>query len=534
MNNITINNINKIDKSIKTLIIPFIYKKKNTGLGKYIEQFINLDNSDKINKNYINEIEKQLSNKETNFTIFMNIGDKQFRLFFLNIILEDEEYNLLLKSYDIVEKDKNIGEIIDIIRIKGSNLYNEVVYNSVSEFNIGMISQFNKNVNRILNNGLLEGMLLTSYKYEKYKTEKSEDVKIKKIINVYPNLNNNEIKEMDFFVKRMLKQIETIFLARNMINEPANVLSSTKFVSTIVNYAKLHNAPVHIEVIGRDTLKKMGMNLLVSVGEGSKPEYQSKLMLIHYNPNKGINKVKNPKWVLIGKGVTFDTGGISLKFGEDTHTMKSDMAGGAVVASFVIGHSLTNGEDSILCMIPLAENNINNNPTRPGDVITAYNGKTVEIVDTDAEGRLLLADCLSYASEKYPKSKIIDLATLTGDQEYFSCKQFSNIFTRDKALEEYIVDAGNYIQEKLVAIPYMKQFKSYLESDTADLKNISLSSDCSSGMITSYMFLEQFVDENVSYCHLDIAAKSFNDVSEYSSTSGASGVGVRLLYEIIN
>jgi leucyl aminopeptidase len=183
-------------------------------------------------------------------------------------------------------------------------------------------------------------------------------------------------------------------------------------------------------------------------------------------------------------------------------------------------------------MVPLAENNISNNPTRPGDIITAYNGKTVEIIDTDAEGRLLLADCLAYANNKYPNAKIIDFATLTGDQHYFSCKMFSNVFTRHKELEEHIIDSGNYIQEQIVALPYIEKFKKFIESESADLRNVSVP-DCGSGMITSAVFLGQFIDENVEWAHIDMAGPAWKNESEYMP-GDASAIGVRLLYEIID
>lgn len=532
--NINIKNSKELNKSINTVVIPYIYKNSQINLKNYMKQFVNL-NENKQNIDFINNIESQLKKKETNFTLFVNIAGKNCRMFFLNIHLDDIDYNLLKKDYNIVEKDKSIGSIIDAIRIKGANLYSEIIYNSVVELNIGMISNFDENVNKILNNGILEGLLLSSYKYEKYKSIKTNSENIKLINCIYPRLDSLKLKEVDKNVKRMLKQIDTIFLARDMINEPGNTLSSTEFIKTITSYSKSNNIPVFIDVIGRETLKKMGMNLLVSVGEGSEKGYQSQLMVIHYNPKSkktGIpTKVSDPDYVLIGKGVTFDTGGISLKSGDDTYEMKTDMAGAAVVSCFTIGHALIGGDQSVVCLVPLAENSISNNPTRPGDVIKAYNGKTVEIIDTDAEGRLLIADCLAYSNEKYPKSIVIDFATLTGSQYEFSCKMFSNMFTRHKNLEEHIVDSGDFIQERIVAIPYIKKFERFIESETADLRNIS-TSDCNSGMMTSAVFLGQFIDEDIEWAHIDMAGPSFKNGVEYMP-GDASAIGVRLLYEII-
>lgn len=532
MNNIIIKNTLSIDNSIKTIVIPYIYKKNNLNLKKYIEYFLEINYKNKVNLNTINEIETKIKTTEINFSIFITINNINYHIFFINILLENEEFDLLNKPYNIIENHSKIGEIIDNIRTKGANLYNDITYNLISEINVGMISNFDDKVNGILNTGFLEGLLLTTYKFNKYKTNKSEKkTTIKKINNIFPKISQEKLKTINFDINKMIKQIDTIFLARDMINEPGNKLSSTKFAKTIISYCNNYKIPVNIEVWNRDKLKKLGMNLLVSVGEGSKPEFQSKLMILHYNPKSKGNKIKNPDYVLMGKGVTFDTGGISLKSGDDTYEMKYDMAGAAVISCFTIGHARINGEESILCMVPLAENNVTNNPTRPGDVITSYNGKTVEIIDTDAEGRLLLADCLAYANKHYPNSTVIDFATLTGAQDEFSCKMFSNVFTRHKELETDIVKASNYIQEQIIAIPYMEKFKKFIESESADIKNISM--DCSSDMLTSTAFLGQFIDEDVEWAHIDIAGPSWKVDRDYTP-GDASAIGVRLLYELIN
>ena len=208
------------------------------------------------------------------------------------------------------------------------------------------------------------------------------------------------------------------------------------------------------------------------------------------------------------------------------------MSGAAVVSSFILGHAKTNGKESVVALVPLAENNIGPGATLPGDVIKSYSGKTVEILNTDGEGRLLLADALSYAEEKYPNAKMIDLATLTGAQDKFSCGNFSNVMTRHKYFAEQIKASGDFIQEKMVETPYMPKFEKYLESNTADIANIAR--NCSSGLITSGIFLSQFISKDIVWAHLDIAGPAWKQTSKKYNQKESSGVGVRFLFDLIN
>jgi len=240
----------------------------------------------------------------------------------------------------------------------------------------------------------------------------------------------------------------------------------------------------------------------------------------------------SPAYILLGKGITFDTGGLDLKSGKSMIEMKTDLSGASTVSAFLLGYAMNAGEKCITVICPFAENSIGPNATKPSDVLTAYNGKTVEITNTDAEGRLVLADCLAYAVEKYPKAILIDFATLTGQQESLSSKMFSNILSinADKDVDK-MISSGKEINELLVPLPLssMDKYKHKLESYVADIKNVSFTS--SADIIMSSLFMQQFIKKNTKWIHIDIAGPSYklNDVIKYASPE-ASGIGVRLLF----
>ena len=211
--------------------------------------------------------------------------------------------------------------------------------------------------------------------------------------------------------------------------------------------------------------------------------------------------------------------------------MKTDLSGAALVMSFLLGYAMNKGNKCIYTICPFAENSVGPNSTKPSDILTAYNGKTVEVANTDAEGRLVLADCLAYTVDKYPKATIIDFATLTGAQVNLSGKMFSNILSTNSKVEvANIIKSGNRMNELIVELPLMEKYLKNLESYVADIKNMSTYS--SAGIIMSALFLRQFVKKNTKWMHIDIAGPSYkvNDIIKYASPE-ASGVGVRLLFD---
>ena len=245
------------------------------------------------------------------------------------------------------------------------------------------------------------------------------------------------------------------------------------------------------------------------------------------------------------RGVTYDTGGMSIKENQHLFYAKADMAGMASIISFLIGNAkldtaLKNKKPNhnFICYLPISENNIGIYTNKVGDIIKSHKGLTVEITNTDGEGRLMMADCLSHICEKYPDSVIMDLATLTGQESDVSCNLFSTISgTNSSDIVEEMIDCGNKINEKLVHIPLMEEFDSKIKSYSADIVNCS--TNCKADLIISGIFLSKFINKNTKWVHVDIAGPSYisrND-SKLESTfndSESTGIGTRLLFEYFN
>jgi leucyl aminopeptidase len=242
---------------------------------------------------------------------------------------------------------------------------------------------------------------------------------------------------------------------------------------------------------------------------------------------KGVSKKSSSGRIgLVGKGITFDTGGISIKPSANMGYMKSDMAGGAAVIGAVTVAASLKLPLHIVGIIPIAENSVDACSIRPGDVISSYSGKTIEVIDTDAEGRLILADALSYLIKKYNPETIVDLATLTGNCIQILGSAGAGLFTKNDHLAKELLDAGTSTDEKLWALPLWEEFASEMQSDIADIKN--LSTKPVAGAITAAKFLEVFTDNHTSWAHIDIAGVAFTD-NEFSRQRNATAFGVALL-----
>ena len=452
-------------------------------------------------------------------------------------------------------------ELLEIARITGNAIFNTLKSNQIKNINIidtidGNYTDTSNNNNKSINDdtklqsinnsisgntkfieAMVEGLLLSSYKFLKYKTEnaltKSKDnYRLSRINIVIPkywksvhhNVIYNRFKTLD-------NQIKTVFLARDLINEPANTAKSTLIIDTIKKIIKDNKLPITLDILEKKDLEKLGMGLILGVGSGSNEENSPKVLIMKYfGKGLGKSKSRSPEYVLLGKGITFDTGGLDIKGSHSMFEMKTDMSGAATVASFLTGYAMNKGSKCIYTICPFAENSVGPNSIKPSDVLKAYNSKTVEITNTDAEGRLILADCLAYVVDKYPDATIIDFATLTGQQERLSCKLFSNILSVNSNKEvQKLIESGKEINELLVELPIMEKHLKNLESYVADIKNVSFT--CSADIIMSALFMRQFVKKNTKWMHIDIAGPSYkaNEVIKYASPE-ASGVGVRLLF----
>ena len=443
---------------------------------------------------------------------------------------------------DLSYNKKDDSELLELARISGNAMFNRLKNNKIVKVNIINTLDTISNETTYIE-AIMEGLLLSSYRFLTYKTnnsltKKKDKFEIKKIHLVLPSYKRDIHKDSIIDkLQKLINQIKSVFLTRDLINEPANATKINLFITTVKKYIKENNIPIKLKVLDKDDLEKLKMGLILGVGKASLKENEPKIMILEYDgidsknkDNKNKDKKNSPEYVLLGKGITFDTGGTNLKRGRSLIEMKTDMSGAAVVASFLLGYAMNKGSKNIYAMCPLVENNIGSGAIKPSDVLTSYSGKTVEITNTDAEGRLILADVLSYVSTTYPKSTIIDFATLTGQQEQLSCKMFSNILSSNSESEvKTLIEKGKHINEALVELPMMDKHLSKLKSYVADIRNASFS--CSADIIMSSLFMKQFINKNTKWIHIDIAGQSYktDDIIKYASPE-ASGVGVRLLF----
>ena len=308
----------------------------------------------------------------------------------------------------------------------------------------------------------------------------------------------------------------SISLVKDLGNEPANVLNPDTYVKRIKERGR--ESKFKVKVYNNRKLKKLGLHTLLSVSAGS--QWGGYLVEISL-PGK---KNKGPKICLVGKGITFDSGGISLKSSKNMGEMKTDMLGSATVLGIMDYLGQTKSDKNVVGYLAIAENMPDSKATRPGDVVKSYSGQTVEILNTDAEGRLVLADALSYCQKKDKPDIVIDLATLTGQQEAVSCGLFTSIMSNDKELEKKVIASGDMVNEKLVSFPIYPDFKKQTKSEIADIKNDEFG--CRASMIHAGAFLSNFIEDGIKWCHLDIAGPA-------RDKNKTTGIGVRMLSHLI-
>ena len=307
--------------------------------------------------------------------------------------------------------------------------------------------------------------------------------------------------------------------ARDMVNSPGNMMTPEAFARIAEQVAKA--AGLSIKVLDLADIKKAKMGAFLSVAKGSDEE--PKLVVLKYKPAG----VKGKETIgLVGKGITFDSGGISIKPAKKMDEMKDDMAGAAAVLMTMKALSQLKVKKDVLAVIPLAENMPSGHAVKPGDVVTAANGKTIEINNTDAEGRLILADALTYAQEQGAHT-VIDIATLTGGVTIALGDAASGIVGNDQKLIDGLVKAGSDAGEKLWQLPLYDEFKEYLESSVADVKNSTEHGKASSSV--GGTFLANFINEGTKWAHIDIAGTALVEKASGYLGAGASGVGVRTL-----
>ena len=363
------------------------------------------------------------------------------------------------------------------------------------------------------------GFSLASYTFNKYKTLDKD--KINKKIDFKIITSHKQKMEVHYRYCDAIK--EGVFLTRDLVSEPPNVLSPKAYVSEIKKLSKLG---LKIKAYGEKELKNLGLNALLGVGQGSSNE--TYLVSIEWNGKKKSNQ---KPLAFVGKGVCFDTGGISLKPPKFMEEMKYDMAGSAVVVGLLKSLALRKAKVNVIGIVGLVENMPGGNAQRPGDIVKSYSGKTIEILNTDAEGRLVLADALSFAEKKYKPKFIIDLATLTGAIIISLGEEYAGLFSNSEELSKNIFKASEDVNEKVWRLPLHKNYDKLIDSNIADVQNINYVGGA--GSITAAQFLQRFILNKTPWAHLDIAGMAFQKKAANLNPGGATGFGVRLLNHLI-
>ncbi len=437
---------------------------------------------------------------------------------YLNDLLKTKDFKKKILDFDINSKKKII--LVSLKKnLKNSDLENlgakfyDLFKNSKSieyELNSDAISNKFKNIVGYF----LHGLRLKSYTFEKYITKKRNN-KITIIIN-----GKNIPSSKDKIKFNAIE--EGTFYTRDLVSEPGNVLHPDEYAKRLNSLKK---DGLKVNIYDEKKLKKLGMNTLLGVGQGS--IRGSYLVTMEWN---GLNDNSKPL-AFVGKGVCFDTGGISLKPAKFMEDMTYDMAGSAVVVGLMKSLALRKAKINAVGVVGLVENMPGGNAQRPGDIVKSYSGKTVEILNTDAEGRLVLADALTYTEEKFKPKFIVDLATLTGAIIVSLGSEYAGLFSNNDNLSKQLIRVGETVEEKVWRMPLNKNFDKLIDSKNADMQNINYIGGA--GSTTAAQFLQRFILNKTPWAHLDIAGMAFSKYGGALNSGGATGYGVRLLNKLI-
>jgi leucyl aminopeptidase len=362
------------------------------------------------------------------------------------------------------------------------------------------------------------GAQLRAYRFDAYKTKKGDDQPPESVMLTIGVADPAAARRA---AKTSTAIAEGVSLARTLVNEPPNVLYPEAFARRAEALTKLG---VEIEILDEKKLEKIGMRALLGVGQGSVRD--SRVVIMRWN---GAKSSKSKPVAFIGKGVTFDTGGISIKPAAGMEDMKGDMAGAACVVGLMHALAARKAKVNVIGAIGLVENMPDGNAQRPGDIVTSLSGQTIEIINTDAEGRLVLADVLWYVQDKYKPTFMIDLATLTGAVLVALGQENAGLFSNDDTLAERLAAASKATGEGVWRLPLSPAYDKMIDSKFADVKNTG---GRHAGSITAAQFLKRFVNDTP-WAHLDIAGTGMGSPSSETSRGWASGWGVRLLDRLV-
>ena len=366
---------------------------------------------------------------------------------------------------------------------------------------------------------LAQGMRLRAYAFDRYKTKRKDD---ERRANVKASIGVSDVAAVRAAFAPREAVANGVDLARDLVNEPANVLYPEEFARRA---GALKKVGVAVEVLNIAAMKKLGMNALLGVGQGS--AHESRVVVMRWNGGK---KGEAPV-AFIGKGVCFDTGGISIKPAAGMEDMKGDMAGAACVTGLMHALAARKARVNAVGVIGLVENMPDGNAQRPGDIVKSMSGQTIEIINTDAEGRLVLADALWYTAKRFKPKFMVDLATLTGAIVVALGHENAGLFSNDDKLAERITKAGQDTGETVWRMPLGAEYDKLIDSKFADVKNTGAGRW--GGAITAAQFLQRFIADKTPWAHLDIAGTGMDSRQTDINKSWGSGWGVRLLDRLV-
>ena len=466
-----------------------------------------------------------------NITLFCDVNFEIFNFKTLGFSQEKLIKNLIQnnkgKSKKILQINLNDKQNIIVVKVNknqksldneklGAEFYDFINSNSINDISLINKNFLEKNQNKEFIDEFFHGIELKSYEFKKYKSKKNDNIFKFNIV-----LPKDKKFKLDI-TNRYKSLISGINFTKDLVSEPGNVLHPDEYAKRLYSLKKLG---LKVNILDEKKLKKLGMNSLLGVGQGS--IRGSYLVSLEWN---GV-KNKSKPLAFVGKGVCFDTGGISLKPAKFMEDMTYDMAGSAVVVGLMKSLALRKAKVNAVGIVGLVENMPGGNAQRPGDIVKSYSGKTIEILNTDAEGRLVLADALTYTEKKYKPKFIVDLATLTGAIIVSLGSEYAGLFSNDDKLSKQLYEAGLKVEEKVWRMPLNENYDKLINSKNADMQNINYQGGA--GSTTAAQFLQRFILNKTPWAHLDIAGMAFSKYNGALNSWGATGFGVRLLNKLI-
>jgi leucyl aminopeptidase len=408
------------------------------------------------------------------------------------------------------EKKQMYHEKIESLRGVGHKICNLINAHKYDTLQLHSVDEL---TNEVL--AVTEGCALSNYQFLKYKSEKKDKNSLKSILVVSKKVNKRDVEQIAIVT-------ESVYKAKDLVNEPQSYLDAVTFADEMKSMGK--KSGFKVEVLNKKQIEALKMGGLLAVNKGS--QIPPTFTIMEWKPKKTKNK--HPL-ILVGKGVVYDTGGLSLKpTANSMDTMKCDMAGGAAVAATMFAVAKAQLPYHVIALVPATDNRPGGNAYTPGDVVKMYDGQTVEVLNTDAEGRMLLADALSYA-KKYKPELVLDFATLTGAAAAaIGPYGIVCMGTADEKQKASLKESGNAVYERLVEFPFWDEYAKLIKSDLADMKNIG---GPIGGAITAGKFLEKYTD--YPWMHFDIAGPAYISSQDSYRGKHATGVAVRMLFDYI-